>query len=133
MVQDAINVDDVYPSRFLRGVDIADDGWLITISNVYQEELNDFDGKPKTKIILGVSELEEEIALNRTQARSLSEFFGPNAVDWVGRSVAVSKEKLTNGQTTINFSRGKPKSPKQALPEEPPPIPVEDLVPPITG
>ena len=116
MSNQQILVDEVYPSRFLRGAEIDGTGWLVTISNVYQEELKDFNGQPKMKIILALSELDKEIALNQTQARDLSDFYGPDAIKWVGQRVAISPEKLKNGQVTIRFTRGQPQVPMQQAP-----------------
>ena len=99
--QSPIMVDEVYPSRFLRGADLPGEGWLVTIKSAYLEELEDFNGQARTKIILTLAEVDKEVALNRTQSRTLQDFYGPDAVKWVGQQVAIAPERLKNGQTTI--------------------------------
>ena len=69
MTNQQILVDEVYPSRFLRGADIPGTGWLVTISNAYLEELEDFQGKAKTKIVLSFAELDKEALID---ARKIS-------------------------------------------------------------
>jgi hypothetical protein len=145
---ESIIVSEVYPSRFLRGVDLPGEGWLVTISDVALEELSDFDGGKKDKIVLAFHELDKEAALNRTQSRTLQDYYGSDASQWVGKAVVIAPERLKNGQTTIRFARGRPQAPAQPKraatlptpppaapatptpPEEPPAQPVEDLKPP---
>ena len=70
----SIMVDEIYPSRFLRGADLPGEGWLLTISNAWTEELEDFQGKARLKIVLSFSETEKEAAINKTQGQSLQDF-----------------------------------------------------------
>jgi hypothetical protein len=136
MTTQEILVDDIYPSRFLRGADIPGTGWLVTITDVALEELDDFNGGKRQKIVLALAELDKEIALNRTQSRDLQDFYGPDASQWKGQKVAISPEKLKNSQITIRFTRGQPQAPKpkpaaaMPAPPEAPPIDIYQTAPP---
>jgi hypothetical protein len=137
MTTQSIMVDEVYPSRFLHGVDIPGAGWLVTVSDVNLEDLDDFNGGKQAKIVLSLVEIDKDIALNRTQSRALQDYFGPDATQWVGQKVAISPEKLKNGQTTIRFVRGQPQAPAKpkvtvAVPKPPemPPTDIYETAPP---
>ena len=114
----SINVDDVYPSKWLKPDDVPAGGLTAPIVKVASEKVKGYDGNYKDAIVVyfdGINGTEKQRALNQTQAYAIKEILGNDADKWTGKYVYLHTEKLTSGQQTIVFRA--------------PPEPADDEVP----
>lgn len=127
--QDDLYVQETYPSRFVKGSELPQEGEKVRIHQVTREELKNFNGQLQNKFILHLVNHEPpEAALNKTQSEDLARFFGePANKCWPGKVVLMVPEKLKSGQITIKFfpvadSQGpqQPEAPPVDLDQAPP-------------
>jgi hypothetical protein len=80
--------EELYPSRFIRAVDLKGQELTVTIKGIRMEELTSKSGK-RLKPILALHECAQELVLNRTNGEAIKAMFGRNTAAWIGRRVTV--------------------------------------------
>jgi hypothetical protein len=78
-----MHVDALYPSRFLKAVDLNGKPTRVTIEGVTQEELT---GQPK--VIISFTNA-KSLVLNKTNARVISRLHGPETAAWSGKDIVL--------------------------------------------
>lgn len=77
------SVSGLYPSKFLKPIDIADGDALFTIRAVREEP--DMKGNPQ--LVLSFRETSQSFSLNSTNARTIGSIHGDDYSTWVGKPV----------------------------------------------
>ena len=91
------NINDLFPSKFLKSADIKGYEPTVVIADVRVEEV----GKDEHKPAMYFQGKEKGMVLNRTNADVISEMYGPNTDDWMGREITlfVTRVQGPNGMT----------------------------------
>jgi len=79
-----MNINDTFPSNFLKAADLNGGQPTVTISHVAIEDIGD-DRKP----VLYFVGKEKGIVLNKTNATNISGAYGPETDDWTGKKVTL--------------------------------------------
>ena len=93
-----MNINDAFPSTYLKAADLKDKGDVkVKIAEFGKAEMDDGVYKPVLKFVGA----QKALVLNRTNATTISEAFGPNTENWIGREVIlfVMKVQGPNGLT----------------------------------
>lgn len=79
-----MNINEAFPSKYLKASDIDESGMSVTIANVTEEEV----GKDKeVRPVLYFDGEEKGIILNKTNATNISKLYGYETDDWIGKKV----------------------------------------------
>jgi len=85
-----VTIDEMFPSKYLRAVDLPLKGMTLTIDAVEQEQLGNDD-----KWVLYFTGGEKRgLVLNKTNALTISDGFGKKVADWSGQKIHLRKEKV---------------------------------------
>ena len=77
-------IDEIFPSRFFRPLDLNGSEISLEIDSV---EIEDFEGTRKP--VLSFRGERKKLALNKTNSVTIAEFYGRNTDDWVDKPVIV--------------------------------------------
>ena len=82
------NVNDIYPSKWMRAADLKGASHRITIQDVDTGLIGEGDAA-KQQIILELRGDWKPLGLNKTNAQAIAELFGEDTDDWIGQEVVV--------------------------------------------
>lgn len=93
-----MNINEAFPSKYLKASDIPEEGRVCVISRVDEEEV----GRDKeVRPILYFEGVEKGVVLNKTNATNISKLYGFETDDWVGKKVMIGTAWVDfNGQST---------------------------------
>lgn len=78
-----MNIDSLFPSKFLKASDLEDSQKALTISGISIEDLQDGSRKPA----LSFKETDKQLILNKVNATTISSSYGKNTDQWAGKRV----------------------------------------------
>lgn len=79
-----MNINESFPSKYLKASDVPEEGLTVVIVRVGQEEIGkDKDIRP----VLYFDGEEKGIVLNKTNATNISKLYGYETEDWTGKKV----------------------------------------------
>ncbi|MGY2995489.1 hypothetical protein [Mesorhizobium sp. URHB0026] len=79
-----MNINEAFPSKYLKASDIPEEGQSVVISAIEEEEV----GKDKeVRPVLYFEGEDKGIILNKTNATNISKLYGYETDDWVGKKV----------------------------------------------
>lgn len=91
-----MNINDEFPSKFLKAADIKTDQ-QVTMKSVSRDEVGQGDTKP----ILFFNEFEKGLVLNKTNANNVASLYGPETDAWIGKSMTIATAWVDfQGQST---------------------------------
>jgi hypothetical protein len=112
-----MNINTVFPSKYLRASDLQGREITVTISHLTMEE---FDGDPKP-VAYFVGK-EKGVALNKTNSTNIASAYGPETDDWQGKSVILYPAWVDFQGKSVEAIRIRPNpSGRTAAPPPPPP------------
>ena len=82
-----MNVDDLYPSKYLSANDLQGKEPTVTITQITMEKMTDGQIKP----CIFVNNRPKGIILNKTNAMSISQLYGKNTDGWIGTKIKLVK------------------------------------------
>jgi len=87
-------------SPWIKGSELPDEPQRVTIDGV---RWHVFEQTKEKKLVVSFAEVEDqEMPLNKTQARTLQKFFGSDADHWIGKAITIwPAESSFAGQPTI--------------------------------
>lgn len=85
-----MNINDVFPSNYLKASDLQGRKLKLTISDVSIEQLGN-DNKP----VVYFEGKEKGLVLNKTKAQILASAFSPETDGWKGREIAIYPTKVS--------------------------------------
>jgi hypothetical protein len=95
-----INMNDAFPSKWLKAADVGDDDILVTMRNVTMEEVADGERKP----VLWLEGYDKGVVLNKTNGTNISQLYGPDSDGWIGRQMTLSTAWVDfNGKSTLSL------------------------------
>jgi len=87
-----MNINETFPSKYLKSHDLKGQAVPVTIEGVSVEELGEGDEKT-TKPVLYFQGKEKGLALNKTNAKMIAESYGDETDDWAGKPLEVYPDK----------------------------------------
>lgn len=99
-------VSDLYPSKYVKAVDLQGKQVTVHIAQVSVEELRQFDGTRALKVVLAFHKRAKRMILNKTQCLALARLTGSEHFDaWVGHTITLSPGMAHNGKPTLIIGR----------------------------
>jgi hypothetical protein len=81
-----VNINNAFPSKYLKSGDLADGDLVMTIASVTEETVGQ-DENAETKPIVHFSETDKGMVLNKTNALTISNLYGPETDNWTGKKI----------------------------------------------
>ncbi len=88
-----MNVNDLFPSRFLKAHDLNGKPYTLTISNVSLEDVG-HGAEKESKLTLAFEKATKMMLLNRTNAMIIASLYGPETDAWKGKAVTVYSARV---------------------------------------
>lgn len=86
----SMNLDDMYPSKWLRAADLGSKTHRVTIDSIEMEHFQDGTSKPAMQF-KGRS---KGMVLNKTNATAIAGAYGKDAATWVGKDIEIFSMKV---------------------------------------
>ena len=79
-----MNINDVFPSKFLKAADIGGSTPTVTIDQVKMEDI----GEDRRAVVYFVGK-DKGVVLNKTNSSNIADAYGPDTDDWIGKTVTL--------------------------------------------
>lgn len=79
-----INVNDAFPSNYLKAADLQGRQVSVAMANVAYEKMGD-----DTKLVLYFAGKDKGLVLNKTNANNIAAIYGQDTDAWIGKSVVL--------------------------------------------
>jgi len=112
------NINEMFPSKYLKAADLPEGGVVVTMGQVIREEIE--PGKPM--YVLHFQGKDRGLVLNKTNANMIGHIFGGQTEGWKGHQITLVKEPVSFQGKIVDAIRVKP---AQSFPEGGP-----DVMPP---
>lgn len=110
------NIDQMFPSKYLKAGDCEEADLTLTIASVKFEELGQGD-KAETKPVVYFDEAEKGLVLNKTNATTIAELHGRTTEQWIGKRIAIyATEVEMGGKVSMGIRLRAPKAPTGPAP-----------------
>jgi len=109
-----MRVELLYPSRYLIAAELQDRDITLTIESVAPEELTMQGGVTETKPVLRFAKTKKLFVLNKTNAYTIAEMYGPETDDWAGKRVTLYPTRVPFGPDQVDAIRIRQSTPKQS-------------------
>lgn len=97
-----MNIEDLYPRKWLNAADLAGRAVTVTIAGVTLEQVrNPRTNRAEPKPAVAFAGKQKRLLLNKTQAYALAGLCGKETDNWIGRQVTLSPAVAPNGAQTI--------------------------------
>lgn len=115
-----MNVNDAFPSKYLKASDLGTAAPVVTISHVEMEKIGrENDRKP----VVFFEGKEKGLVLNKTNSRRITELLGTSETDeWVGGKVRIFATETEFGGETVECIRVKAAGPTNGSRRLPDPV-----------
>jgi hypothetical protein len=114
-----VTKNEVFPSKYLKPVDLKNGPEIGKISAAALEDLKGFSGQPEKKLVLYFARKLKPLVLNRTNWDSMADLYGDESDGWQGEEIELYVATvLMNGQErdTVKIRRPGAKPKKSAQP-----------------
>jgi len=130
-IKDYNHVDLLFPSKYLKGVDLGGEPLVFTIRKVDpREELHRADNTKEYKPVVTFVETEKQWVMNKTNAERIADMYGSEVMDWYGKRIVLWTERVSAFGKTHDALRVKP----ELLRNQPDAVPTDhDIVEIMTG
>ena len=114
-----MNINDVFPSKYIKASDLNNKAMLLTINSVAQETVGD-----DTKPVVYFNEVKKGLVLNKTNALIVASRYGPETDGWTSAQIELYPDITSfKGQPTSCLRIRIPVAPAEPpSPEEPTPF-----------
>src|SRR5262249_49607273 len=82
--ENAVNFDELYPSKFLRAEDLAGAPLPVTITGVSVEEIGG-----EKKVVMRFAKVERALITNKTNGKTVRKLYGPDTDEWIGKRITL--------------------------------------------
>jgi hypothetical protein len=114
-----MNINNAFPSKWLKSGDVEEDDLILTISRVVMEDIGQGENQ-ETKPVLYFDETEKGMVLNKTNAETISRLHTPETDNWIGKKITIFATEVDfAGKQTLAL-RVRMKAPKVAQPKAQP-------------
>lgn len=97
-------IDEVYPSQWLRAIDLEKQARTVTIERVTVGEVGSGEDQ-KTQLIAEFAEYEKPLGLNKTNAGRIGDVYGPDTDDWIGQKIVIFPTKVDFNKQQVDAIR----------------------------
>jgi hypothetical protein len=97
----------LYPSKYVKAVDLKGHAVTKTISSVNLEEMEGVDGQKKVKVIVHFSDSQKMWVVPRTCGEALRVMFGNKPPKWIGKRVTLFATDVDSFGETVQAIRVK--------------------------
>ena len=84
------NINDMYPSKYIKASDLKGNEWPLVIDRIENEEINEGKFKP----VLYFRKAAKGLVMNRTNAMTIASYYGPETEGWFGKEVILYPVKV---------------------------------------
>jgi hypothetical protein len=112
-----MNVNDIFPTRFVSAADLNGKSFTLTIRSVTLEDMQSHDNKTVTKPVAWFTNAAKGLVLNRTNTMIIAELYGPETDAWAGKRITIYATKVR--------AFGKMEDAIRVREEVPPPVPTK--------
>jgi len=121
------NINDAFPSDFLKAEDLQNRNVTVTIATAKIEEIGKGQDKDR-KIVISLLGKQKKFVCNKTNANTISGLYGPETDNWIGKRITLCPREVEfQGKMVmaIRVSIVKPtdQAPAERTPPPPPPPP----------
>lgn len=112
----------MFDSQYIGSWDLPKDrDAIVKIAKVEPGELTSQGNKKSRKPVLSFVGKQRKLPLNKTNARVMHKFFGPDTTAWVGKVIAIYPTTTKFGRETVDCVRIRPRLPgsKEPLEQDP--------------
>ncbi len=100
------NIDNEFPSQWLKASDFDEDGTVMTIASYQRESIKNRDGVMEAKPVLYFRGNDKGLILNKTNAAKLTKLFqSGNTDDWIDQPVKLYSTEVQFGVDTVQAIR----------------------------
>lgn len=103
-----MNINDAFPSKYLKASDLQGRNHPVTIANVVTEDI----GKGEEKLIIYFQGHKKGMVLNKTNANNIGILYGPETEDWVGQPIIIFEAMVDFQGKTVPALRIRGPQPK---------------------
>ena len=98
-----MKISQIFPSRWLKAIDLGADGETATIRKVTMEEVGE---ERERKPVMTFDEIDKELVLNVTNANAIAGVTGKDdSDDWPGQVIKLVRCKVQFGAKTVDAIR----------------------------
>ena len=91
-----MNWENMFPGKYIRSTEFNGKDVTLTITAVVLEDLPDDKGGNKKRGIVSFKETPKALVINRTNATSIKNMFGPETDKWAGRRITLFAAPFTD-------------------------------------
>jgi len=96
-----MKMSEEFPSKYLKATDLKGREIKLTMAHVQSEEVGMKNGQPDFKPVLYFKGKDKGVVLNKTNANTLSDFYGDDTDDWLDQPIILfSVMTEYNGKST---------------------------------
>jgi len=88
-----MNVNDIFPSRFLKAHDLGGKAFTLTIKAITLEDVG-HGAEKESKLTIAFEKATKMMLLNRTNAMIIASLYGPETDGWKGKAVTVYSARV---------------------------------------
>ena len=92
-----MNINEAFPGKFIKAVDLSGQPIVITILSVAIEEV----GKGEMKPVLRWTGSEQGFVLNKTNSMMIASFLGSETSGWVGKEIELYPTRTQMGADVV--------------------------------
>lgn len=109
------HVDLLFPSKYFKAADLRGDKVTVTIQGIDPRgELQVRGGRKEYKPVVTFAEIEKLWVLNKTNAISIMQLYGPEVTEWIGKPIILQSAKVAFGNKIVDAVRVVDEIPKPA-------------------
>lgn len=103
----------LFPSRYLKAVDLQNRDVTVTIAGVTLEQLP-LRGTSQTRQrgVIALRKTEKQLVLNRTNAEVIVEIYGRDTDDWIDKQITLYPTRVKFGHQMVDAIRVRPHAPR---------------------
>lgn len=103
-----MNIYKLFPSRYVTALDLNGHDVTVTIKIVAMEEMG---SQNEEKPVVFFSDAKKGMVLNKTNAMTIADLYGPDTVDWAGKRITVYSAKVKAFGAVHDAIRVRPRIP----------------------
>lgn len=105
------DVNEVFPSEYLKAADLKDKAATVTITNIEMRKMRDGENK----LCLFFNRADKGMLLNKTNSKVLEALYGPRTGGWLGQKITIFPIMTDyQGQPTLAIRMRPPGAPTNA-------------------
>ena len=98
-----MNVNDIFPSKFLKATDLKGRHVTVTIADCVMEQLGD-----NRKLVLYFEGKDKGMVCNRTNADRIAYLYSPDTDNWIGKAITIFPDMVNFQGKTMEALRVRP-------------------------